>query len=405
MDLYSGYPYSLINNKIESETRLIWEDTECEVVIIGAGISGVLSAEALLKRGIDCCIVDKRLPGIGSTIASTSLIQYEIDTPLYQLIERYGEREGVYAYTESLRSVTELEEILKAHGVDAEFESKSSLYLAALSTHAEIIEKEFEARKTRGFPVEYLRGKDLWSRFAIERRNAILSGGSAQMDAYAATSGLLKSLIKKYDLRVFSHCKVVSIDKNQGIFTVTNDKNIRIKAKHVIVASGYESGVFLPEKVMDLVSTYAFLSSQIEEEYLECEDCLIWETGDPYLYIRRTKDRRIIVGGEDMPFRSPTMRQEYLEIQIPFLKKKFSELFPNIEYKIDFSWASTFSTTDDGLPYIGEYQGMRGIYFALGYGGNGITFSVIASKIIAELISGEREEVPHIFSFKRRDDK
>ena len=63
---------------------------------------------------------------------------------------------------------------------------------------------------------------------------------------------------------------------------------------------------------MDLTSTYALISHPVAPEYLWPEHCLIWETADPYLYIRTTDGNRIIVGGEDEKFSDPEHRDSLL---------------------------------------------------------------------------------------------
>src|SRR5437763_1562512 len=90
MDLRSGYPYSLIRNGLVRDYPSLHDNISTDVVIIGAGISGALVAWHLTKAGIPCVVVDKRHVGMGSTAASTSLLQYEIDTPLVTLKKLVG---------------------------------------------------------------------------------------------------------------------------------------------------------------------------------------------------------------------------------------------------------------------------------------------------------------------------
>jgi len=86
MDLRSGYPFSLIKNGLVYNYPKLEKDIRTDVVIMGGGISGALVAHHLLQKNIPCVIVDARSIGLGSSCASTSLLQYEIDTPLYKLI-------------------------------------------------------------------------------------------------------------------------------------------------------------------------------------------------------------------------------------------------------------------------------------------------------------------------------
>ena len=83
------------------------------------------------------------------------------------------------------------------------------------------------------------------------------------------------------------------------------------------------------------------------------------------------------------------------------LAKVFHKLFPAILFRADFSWAGVFASTKDGLPYIGSIPELPDTYFALGYGGNGITFSVIAAQIIRDILSGKKNKDLPIFSFSR----
>jgi len=73
----------------------------------------------------------------------------------------------------------------------------------------------------------------------------------------------------------------------------------------------------------------------------------------------------------------------------------------HIPLKPDFSWAGAFATTKDGLPYIGTIPERPNTYFALGFGGNGITFSVIAAEILRDLIQGKKNENAKLFMFNR----
>ena len=65
---------------------------------MGGGISGALTAYYLTENGVDCILVDGRSIGQGSTCASTSLLQYELDTPLHLLIKQVGEINAIRSY-------------------------------------------------------------------------------------------------------------------------------------------------------------------------------------------------------------------------------------------------------------------------------------------------------------------
>jgi glycine/D-amino acid oxidase-like deaminating enzyme len=79
----------------------------------------------------------------------------------------------------------------------------------------------------------------------------------------------------------------------------------------------------------------------------------------------------------------------------------FQSYFPEFILKVN-SWRGTFGKTMDSLPLIREYKKTPNTYYALDFGGNGITFSVIAAQSILDLIMGNKRENAEIFAFQRK---
>src|ERR1700753_4346639 len=88
MDLKSGYPYWAIKNGLMYAFPRLEADAACDVLIIGAGITGALIARRLAAEHLDVIVVDERDIAWGSTAASTALLQYEIDTHMTELARR-----------------------------------------------------------------------------------------------------------------------------------------------------------------------------------------------------------------------------------------------------------------------------------------------------------------------------
>ena len=165
---------------------------------------------------------------------------------------------------------------------------------------------------------------------------------------------------------------------------------------------GYEAVNFVNKKIVALNSTYVTISEHNSTGgNFWKDDVLIWNTDDPYLYMRTANDGRIIVGGRDEQFYSPAKRDRLIDQKAMRLKKDFNKLFPSIDFKPEYNWTGTFGTTKDGLPFIGPYKALPNSLFALGFGGNGITFSLIAAEILTDLISGKGNDDAKIFAFER----
>ena len=129
--------------------------------------------------------------------------------------------------------------------------------------------------------------------------------------------------------------------------------------------------------------------------------CLIWESARPYFYARTTGDGRVVMGGADRPFAGAERRRRMLLRQTRRVEGQFRRLFPAIRFDVDWRWGGTFGDTRDGLPYIGTVRQFPNGYFALGYGGNGITFSWIAANLLLDRFLDRRNPDLEIFRFDR----
>lgn len=401
MDLYSGLPYWIVKNPLYDYFNPLRKNDHTEVAIIGSGITGSLVAHELCRAGIKCCIVDKRTPATGSSSASTALLQYEIDEPLYKMARSVGEANALLAYKSCLQAITDIEDIFKKIGSNPGFERVPSIFFASNKQGEKIIEKEFEIRKKHRLPVRFLAGKELQKIIGIDAPCALMNDESAQIDAYLASVTLIDYHMKKKELEFYTHTNILKCEKKGKGYELQAENGAKISCKCVVIAAGFEAGTFLPEKVMKLTSTYALISEPVDIKDIWKGRSLIWETKEPYIYIRTTGDNRIIVGGEDEEFQNPVKRDELLRKKTAVLEKKFKKLFPEIPFRTDMAWCGTFSSTEDGLPYIGEWPGREGMFFALGYGGNGITFSMNAAQMICNSIQGKSDERYTVFGFQR----
>lgn len=401
MDLHSGLAYWIIKNELFNYFHPLENDYKIDVAIIGSGITGSLIAHELCKAGIPCAVFDKRTIGTGSTAASTAQLQYEIDIPLSEMSKIVGEDFASRAYHASLESIADVGKVLKEAKVNADYKPLSSVWLASYKKDVKLLEDEFEIRQKHGLPVEYLTEKDVLKKHNIKAPAALKNKEAAQMDCYAAATGLLKYHLKKKELELYSHTEIVDWEEVKNGYELETRRGHIIKCNYVIIATGFEAGQFLPKKVMNLLSTYALVSQPVHEDELWPERSLIWETKEPYFYMRTTIDNRIMIGGEDEEFQNPDKRDKLLRNKIKKLERQFQKVYPDIPFIVDMAWCGTFSSTADGLPYIGTWPGKDRMYFALGYGGNGITFSMIAAQIIANELSGKKDERAEVFAFDR----
>ncbi len=400
MDLRSGHPYWLLKNGLMESYPALERDLDAEVVVLGAGITGALVTYLLVKQGVKVVVVDKRESGWGSTSASTGLLQYEIDTNLIDLKEMVGTAKAERAYTLGVEAVDAIEEVVGEVGAQDDFKRQPSLYVARRRQDEQILEKEFAARQACGLRVRYLKRRALAAEFGVKARAAIISEDAAQIDPYLMTHKLLAKSIE-LGAEVYDRTEVKKITSKEKGVLLTTDRGIKVSAQKMVFASGYETQTYLKEQVADLNSTFALISEPVTDSKTWVNH-LLWEAARPYFYLRTTDDGRLIMGGEDEPYRDPNKRDRQIARKAAKLLKTYASFYPNRPLpEMAFAWAGTFGETKDGLAYIGVNPEMPHAYFALGYGGNGITYSMIAARIIADLYQGIPNADAELFRFDR----
>ncbi len=401
MDLKSNEPFWLIKNGLLSSYPSLWQNTECEVLIIGGGITGSLIAHQCVGEGYDTVLIDKREVCNGSSSATTSMLQYEIDTPLYRLTAMIGEEGARASYDACDDAIDRLGEIAAGIHSEAGFTKKSSLYFAAWKKDVSWLKTEYEARKNAGYEVQWMEPDEILDKYGIHHTHGgILSGQGASVDAFMLAHELHRYNTDK-GLRVYDKTELLKVEYKKGFNLCHTSTGTCIKAKKVIYCVGYEAANMIPEKFVKLLSSYAIVSEVDGEIFRKYKDLLIWNTAEPYLYMRTTDDHRFLIGGEDEEFQNPQKRNELICKKSKKLHADFQKIFPDLTFHPDFAWAGTFGETKDGLPYIGEHQDFRNSYFVLGFGGNGITFSVAGMDMVSDWLKGKKHHLSKWFRFGR----
>ncbi|WP_454760887.1 NAD(P)/FAD-dependent oxidoreductase [Caulobacter segnis] len=360
-----------------------------DVAVVGAGISGAFMAHELSKDH-SVAVLDRRAPLMGSTVASTALLQWEIDLPLTTLAKKIGAVNARRAYLRSRRAVDALKRIVAEERIVCGLKNKSSLYLAGDAYGHRALEAEAQDRAEIGLESRYLDAAALREQFGVERTGAIVSSGSASGDPARLAAALLRRAHAR-GARIWSPVEVMQAVSDPDGVTLLTDTDHAVRAKSVVFCCGYEFPKSIPTPGADVISTWAMASKPRQRCPAWLRDMLVWEASDPYLYLRMGGDGRLIVGGEDEASATAHQDKAKLKQKQKVLSAKLRRLLPDTAFEIDYGWAGAFGESATGLPSIGPIESMDHTWAVMGFGGNGITYSVIASEIVAAEIRGERD--------------
>lgn len=401
LDLKSGYPWWPVRNGLLQAFPPATDDIVADVAIVGGGITAALIANELVTHGHSVVVLEERDIGWGSTAASTALLQYEIDTHMTALARRYGLDDAWRAYGACALALDLLAEVALQVG-DVGYARNDSLYYASTGQDRPALQREFALRHRHGLEVEWLDPVPLLLRYGIRAPGAILSHQAARVDPYRLTYGLFARL-QAQGAAIHDRSRITRIQTGSHGVRLMTERGCQVQAAHLVLAAGYANQRWLDKPVARNHSSYALVSEPMPAEQLGfLRDTLLWESARPYLYVRSTEDGRLVVGGEDDRVDIPARRDARVLRKARVLKRKFARVLQDVALEPAFAWAGTFAETDDGLPFFGAHaqHGPR-VLFAMAYGGNGITYSMLGAGLLRATIEGRPHPLAALFSFNR----
>lgn len=395
--LISGTTY-WNDGKSDFDLSPLEKDLETDVLIIGAGMSGTLSAYVLGQiKGLRIAMVDTKKVAEGSSRANTGLLQVSSDTMLSEFIEKIGEDKARRFYKMCEIAMEDLFEIgEKLPG--STIRKRKSLYCASEDKDVEKIRCEYEALKTQGMTVEYLDEKESLERYRVNCPGALLIDGDADVDPVAFIKTVTKHNLKEgTDIYPETEIALDTIAEN----SIETKKGHTITFNHCIFATGYAEKYDLVKDKISINRTYAFVTQPVKKE-LWPEEVMIWETKEPYLYLRTTQNGRIVSGGLDEEKDALVEDQQYIEKKVSELKKSIEKIMADpIVLDVDASYNALFGTVKDGLPLIGKDPDRDNHFYILGYEGNGTCYSMAGARIIKNLILGDKDPYEDIVRLDR----
>lgn len=355
------------NIKLDSYPSLN-KDLDTEVLVIGGGICGILCAHRLSKLGKKVVLIEKdRLASkrTGKTTAVATALQ---DIYYSDLRRTIGPNKAKMFLDANLEAINEYKRLSYIYNFDCE-ESKSYKYFS----NEALLEKELSFLKEMGYSAK--ESTDFEFQKGIK---ALEFSNQLQFNPLM----LIKELVKHFT--IYENTEIINLKEGQA-FT----KNYTIKAKHIIVATGYPFLRFKGHFFMRLTQNKSYVMT-IENNSKQISNGVGELPSDLYF---RTYKNHLIIGGSDQK------TGRYYKGFSPI--KKYLKAHYNDSH-IEYSWVNQDCVSADGLPYIGRYGNFKNIYVATGFNLWGMTGSMISSMVLADLIDKQANRYAGLFTPKRR---
>ena len=394
-DLRTGVPLWLASKPALPKIDRSAIGIHADVIVVGTGISGALVADALMQAGYSVLALDRRKPMSGSTPASTALLQFELDTPLTELSRKIGKSDAARAWWRSAEAVRALQERIETLQIRCGLAERSTIYLPGNILGTRQLKLEAAARQKLGLRSEFIGRQHLHDLTGMDKPGAILSQGNGEADPVRLVAGLWRHFLARGG-RMVANVEVTEVEQTRSRVRLKTKDGQSITAKYAVFCTGYELMKFARPKGYKIISTWA-LATRPQPDRIWPSKSLIWEAADPYLYLRTTGQGRVIVGGEDESFSDDVLRDKLIPKKIAAIARKAKRIFPNIDFTPDYAWTGSFGESPTGLPAIGPIPELPRCYAVLGFGGNGITFSMLAAQLISRHMQGIKDPDAEIF--------
>jgi len=356
-----------------------------DVVVVGAGITGLTTALLLQEEGLSCVVTEAKTLGYGTTGGTTSHINTMLDTS-YDIIERdFGVDNARLVAAATMESIALIYNNIKKYNIDCDFSFRDGYLFAENEEEGQSLKEVLSASKRAG--VDVMEADHL--PIPLDYNSVIVFKNQAQIDPIKYVKGLLKAFRSKGGVLIENN-KVQETKLEKEIHNLRCER-LNLRARKIVYATHIPPGINILHLRCAPYRSYV-LAAQLEEG---CPEDLVYDMKDPYHYFRSHQmDGRkyLILGGEDHKTGHSEPEEAFAALE-QYLKKHFRVR------SVDYRWSAQYYESADGLPYIGELPSAdKGIYTATGFSGNGITWGAFSGLLLKDILLEKHSPFSSLFA-------
>lgn len=380
------------------------QDLETDVVIIGAGITGISAAYLLKKAGARVILLERERCARVDTGHTTAHLAYVTDERLHQLCKHFGTEGAQASWEAGAAAIDQIEEIVRERAIDCEFsrvpgflharaESDEGSNPGSSARDLESLKEDAELASQMGFDAAGMDAVPLWNQPGIRFAN------QAKFHPLQYLAHLAQS-IPEGGSHLFENSPVEGFE-TKPLAIRAGTKRHRIHCQRVVVAThsplaGLSSiaDALLLQTKLSLVTSYV-VGARVPRN--SAPEALFWDTGDPYNYLRvdrRSDHDYAILGGEDCK----TGQESETDRPFETLAAKLRRIFPGAE--VQHQWMGQVVETNDGMPFIGENDPRQ--FMATGFAGNGFTLGTVSAMMACDWYHGRVNPWSELFAIHRK---
>lgn len=385
--------YWLDNNSLMPKNNAGCIPDLCDVVIIGAGYTGLSAARVLAENGAKVVVLEESDIGRGASARNGGFVSAGLGQKFSVIEKLHGYDMACQFWLSAERALTYLKRTIGELKINCNLRRDGRVKLACKEIHYDYLKNEASyLQKKFGYKVDLLDKKSIRSEVGSGKFfGGILDENSYSIDPLAYLFGLYEAANDAGAL-IFPNKKVSKVNKfKNDNFEIEHADGI-IKSKNVIVATnGYTNKEFGKLGHMILPIYGHIITTEVlphdMTSIINPHGRLFVTTNNLLNYFRLTPDNRMLFGGR-FNFNNKTLSCGNAKR----LQKDMIHFFPCLAtVKVTHYWAGKMGFTKDKLPYVGEENGL---FYAIGYSGHGIAIASALGADVASYLTGIAIESP-----------
>lgn len=379
-------------------------DRDADVVIVGAGYTGLWTAYYLLKAQPDMRVVilEREVAGFGASGRNGGWCSALFAAPLDKISKRYGRNQALALQREMFATVDEVGRALEAEGIDAHFHKGGTLTLVSSPTQSNRVRAELHEMQEWGFGHQdfwWIDDAELKERIRIPGTSgAVFTPHCARVHPGLLVRGLADT-VERLGARIYEHTSVIGIDDR-----VVRTPDGSVRADVVVRATeGYTTQ--LPGQKRTLLPLYSLMvaTEPLDEATWGTIGWSGYETLHDgrhlLIYAQRTADDRIAIGGRGAPYHfgsriAPNFDRDPEVFES--LRRQIAELFPSAAgASVTHEWGGCLGVPRDWFSSVG-YDPSSGFAWAGGYVGDGVSTTNLAGRTLRDLILGAESDLTRL---------
>lgn len=361
---------------------------KCDVVIIGAGLTGILCAYWLSKKGKNVIVLESEKVLTGATAYTTAFVTAVLDTDISDLIKAMGREKTKMLWESASKAIDFFEAIISNEKINCDFVRCTSYMYSNTEKESDDLTKEFQAMAKIGIDCRYKR----LSYLSFLHDSYIEIYNQAKLHPVKFLQPLVVAA-QNYNTIFFEKSKVESITSSLSNFCVQTEHG-KIYADYVVTATYKPFNN--PNQLLFKTGKYISYIITFKLPY-KIPDGIYEDMQLPYHYFRidnNSKACSVMLGGEDHRAEIPISPQKSYNSL-----KHYAEKIFGTEISIEKKWSGSILEPTDGIALIGPYK--KSELVATGFSGNGFIYSAIAAQMFDDYISGRKNDYSNLYDPKR----